>query len=85
MKRRNPARDLIRGEVPGNIKAAELDYQESTANEVFPQEITRFDRPVSIHYAASWVVNKLARERGLSKGHASALCDLFGIGGRGAA
>ena len=46
------------------------------------QDERRFNRPVNLHVAASWVVAKLARERAITLEHALVIADLAEIGGK---
>ena len=41
----------------------------------------RFNRPVSLHVASAWVIERLARRYAISVTHAAAVADLAGIGG----
>ena len=53
-------------EAPNNFKYAER----------------RFCRPVSLHTASAWAIERLAHEYALSVSHAATVADLAGIGGR---
>ena len=44
----------------------------------------RFNRPVSLHVASAWVIERLARRYAISVTHAAAVADLAGIGGEAA-
>ena len=79
---RNPARVSGRGGVSEHVIAGRRDGSEDSTSENLKQPERRFCRPVSLHTASAWAIERLAHEYALSVTHAAIVADLAGIGGR---